>query len=101
MDYDQAQTDAVMIRATTAVFRRAARRNEAWAAGDIGELLRSLARALFDPYRPELHYMRGPGPKWRARYDRPNQPEPVVAAPPLTPAHPSDALVAPVLIRCT
>ena len=22
---------------------------------------------LFDPYRPELHYMRGPGPKWRAR----------------------------------
>jgi hypothetical protein len=19
---------------------------------------------LFDPYRPELHYMRGPGPKW-------------------------------------
>jgi hypothetical protein len=101
MDNDQAQTDAVMIRATTAVFRRAARRNEAWAAGDIGELLRSLARALFDPYRPELHYMRGPGPKWHARYDRSNQPEPVVAAPPLTPAHPSDALVALVLIRCT
>ena len=23
--------------------------------------------ALFDPYRPELHYMRGPGPKWRER----------------------------------
>ena len=22
----------------------------------------------FDPYRPELHYMRGPGPKWRAKY---------------------------------
>ena len=19
---------------------------------------------LFDPYRPERHYMRGPGPKW-------------------------------------
>jgi hypothetical protein len=19
------------------------------------------------PYRPELHYMRGPGPKWRAK----------------------------------
>ena len=58
-----------MIRATTAVFRRAARRNEAWAAGDIGELLQSLARALFDPYRPELHYMRGPGPKWHAKHD--------------------------------
>jgi hypothetical protein len=22
----------------------------------------------FDPYRPELHYMRGPGPKWHAKY---------------------------------
>ena len=25
---------------------------------------------LFDPYRPELHYMRGPGPKWRAKHER-------------------------------
>jgi hypothetical protein len=25
------------------------------------------ARA-FDPYRPELHYMRGPGPAWHAKY---------------------------------
>jgi hypothetical protein len=25
---------------------------------------------LFDPYRPELHYMRGPGPKWRAKHAR-------------------------------
>lgn len=22
----------------------------------------------FRPYRPELHYMRGPGPAWRAKY---------------------------------
>ena len=28
-----------------------------------------LARA-FDPYRPELHYMRGPGPAWRAKQQR-------------------------------
>jgi hypothetical protein len=21
-----------------------------------------------DTYRPELHYMRGPGPKWRAKH---------------------------------
>jgi len=21
-----------------------------------------------DSYRPELHYMRGPGPKWRAKH---------------------------------
>ena len=26
-------------------------------------LFRTLANALFDPYRPEVHYMRGPGPK--------------------------------------
>jgi hypothetical protein len=26
--------------------------------------LRSLSRNFFDPYRPERHYMRGPGPKW-------------------------------------
>jgi len=23
---------------------------------------------LFDRYRPELHYMRGPGPKWREKH---------------------------------
>jgi hypothetical protein len=26
-----------------------------------------LARA-FHPYRPELHYMRGPGPAWHAKH---------------------------------
>jgi hypothetical protein len=31
-------------------------------------LLQSLAKDLFDPYRPELHYMRGPGPRWRAKH---------------------------------
>jgi hypothetical protein len=25
-------------------------------------------RDAFDPYRPELHYMRGPGPKWREKH---------------------------------
>jgi hypothetical protein len=24
---------------------------------------------ILDPYRPELHYMRGPGPKWRAKHE--------------------------------
>ena len=24
--------------------------------------------AICDPYRPELHYMRGPGPKWREKH---------------------------------
>jgi hypothetical protein len=28
----------------------------------------SLIGRAFDPYRPELHYMRGPGPKWLAKH---------------------------------
>jgi hypothetical protein len=33
--------------------------------------LADVVRALiqFDLYRPELHYMRGPGPKWHAKHD--------------------------------
>ena len=27
-----------------------------------------LVRIAGTPYRPELHYMRGPGPKWHAKY---------------------------------
>jgi hypothetical protein len=26
-----------------------------------------LMRTAGNPYRPELHYMRGPGPKWHAK----------------------------------
>jgi hypothetical protein len=36
----------------------------------IGDGLRFLLRPMLDPYRPELHYMRGPGPKWRAIHVR-------------------------------
>jgi hypothetical protein len=31
---------------------------------------RRLTTSLFDPYRPELHYMRGPGPKWPEKHAR-------------------------------
>ncbi len=31
---------------------------------------RDLTHDLFNPYRPELHYMRGPGPAWRAKHGR-------------------------------
>ncbi len=30
------------------------------------KLWRTIGQA-FDGYRPELYYMRGPGPKWRAK----------------------------------
>ena len=29
---------------------------------------RGLARDILNPYRPERHYMRGPGPACRAKY---------------------------------
>jgi hypothetical protein len=29
-----------------------------------------LIEQTIDPYRPELHYMRGPGPKWLAKQQR-------------------------------
>jgi hypothetical protein len=35
---------------------------------ELADLVHNLARALLDPYRPELHYMRGPGPKWREKH---------------------------------
>jgi hypothetical protein len=34
----------------------------------LGSIFNEFRRALFDPYRPEQHYMRGPGPKWRERH---------------------------------
>jgi hypothetical protein len=39
---------------------------------DFTKALADLWRASGDPcsaYRPDLHYMRGPGPKWHAKYD--------------------------------
>ena len=29
---------------------------------------RALALRMFDSYRPEQHYMRGPGPRWRSKH---------------------------------
>ena len=37
-------------------------------AADFRHFVRDFAKAVFDPYRPELHYMRGPGPKWHAKH---------------------------------
>ena len=31
---------------------------------------RRLTASLSVPYRPELHYMRGPGPRWREKHAR-------------------------------
>jgi hypothetical protein len=36
----------------------------------IAEYVAEIKRRLTDPYRPELYYMRGPGPKWRERHPK-------------------------------
>jgi hypothetical protein len=36
--------------------------------GEVREFWRQFIVAAFQPYRPEQHYMRGPGPAWRAKH---------------------------------
>jgi hypothetical protein len=35
---------------------------------EIREFWHQFIVAAFHPYRPEQHYMRGPGPAWRAKH---------------------------------
>jgi len=37
------------------------------AFAEIRHFWRQFFARAFNPYRPELHYMRGPGPAWRAK----------------------------------
>ena len=37
------------------------------AVSDFASIVHSLVLDVRDSYRPGLHYMRGPGPKWRAK----------------------------------
>ena len=37
----------------------------------VADLWRTVTSDLFDTYHPERHYMRGPGPKWRAKHAQP------------------------------
>ena len=48
--------------------RRPAARQADGLAADLVDLFHTLTRSLFDTYRPEQHYMRGPGPKWHAKH---------------------------------
>ncbi len=42
------------------------------AAGQVlSAFWQDLTRDAVRPYRPELHYMRGPGPAWRAKHGLP------------------------------
>jgi hypothetical protein len=43
-----------------------------WLPSALTRFVQDFARAMFDPYRPELHYMRGPGPAWRKKHGQTN-----------------------------
>jgi hypothetical protein len=43
-------------------------RNGRASSTDFKALWRQFVARAFDPYRPELHYMRGPGPAWHAKH---------------------------------
>ena len=43
-------------------------RKTAESASDFASVVHNLIMDVRDSYRPELHYMRGPGPKWRAKH---------------------------------
>ncbi|RXG85954.1 hypothetical protein [Bradyrhizobium zhanjiangense] len=43
-------------------------RKTAESASHFGNVVHNLIMDIRDSYRPELHYMRGPGPKWRAKH---------------------------------
>ena len=60
-----------MSRAIAAIFGSA--EPASWRLfGAAGEALatfwREMTRDAISPYRPEKHYMRGPGPAWQAKY---------------------------------
>ena len=43
-------------------------RKSAETVSDFAGIVHDLVMDVRDGYRPELHYMRGPGPKWRAKH---------------------------------
>ena len=45
-------------------------RKAAESATSFASVVHNLIMDVRDSYRPELHYMRGPGPKWRAKHQR-------------------------------
>ncbi|MGY3149648.1 hypothetical protein ACVWYQ_006647 [Bradyrhizobium sp. USDA 3397] len=54
----------IIDRIALAVFAR----KTAESASDFASMVHNLIMDVRDSYRPELHYMRGPGPKWRAKH---------------------------------
>jgi len=56
-------------------------RKTAETVSDFASVVHNLVMDIRDSYRPELHYMRGPGPKWRAKHRRWLRPDSAVVSP--------------------
>ena len=52
----------------SAPLSRPTTKGEAKPFAELRAFWRAFVAKAFDPYRPELHYMRGPGPAWRAKH---------------------------------
>jgi hypothetical protein len=62
------QRARVMATVTSTSFSTPAIRRDGRSLSGFKAFWRQFFARAFDPYRPELHYMRGPGPAWRAKY---------------------------------
>jgi hypothetical protein len=54
--------------ASTSPTTTAAGHNRVEPLAEFRAFWRAFFARAFNPYRPELHYMRGPGPAWRAKH---------------------------------
>ena len=52
----------------SAPLSRPATKSEATLLADLRTFWHAFVTKAFNPYRPELHDMRGPGPAWRAKH---------------------------------
>jgi hypothetical protein len=73
---DRCVTAEESVMAMSGFAARSIRMDRASITSDLAELVHAFGRDLFGGYRPERHYMRGPGPKWHAKHDRAETAEP-------------------------
>ena len=57
-----------MATITSVILPRPATSRAAKPLAEFRAFWRQFVAKAFNPYRPELHYMRGPGPAWRAKH---------------------------------
>jgi hypothetical protein len=67
-EIDEQRAPVMTILSTVSLSSAVKRRQPSGLVGEIKSFWREFFTRAFNPYRPELHYMRGPGPAWHAKY---------------------------------